>query len=139
MSRDLIEAGLQWRYTPQRMQSLIKDPETVALVAHDGPQLRGLAVMQFGDEHAHLALLCVQQTQQRRGIGGGLMEWLLASAQVAGMVSIRLELRADNEVGLAFYQRLGFVQTQWVAGYYDGRVAARRMRLWVGKTTPPTP
>ena len=139
MSRELIEAGLQWRYTPQRMHSLIKDPETVALVAHDGPLLRGLAVMQFGDEHAHLALLCVQAAQQRRGIGQRLMEWLLASAQVAGMGSIRLELRADNEVGLAFYQRLGFTQTQVVEAYYDGRIAARRMRLWVGKPTPPTP
>ena len=83
MSRDLIVAGLAWRYTPLRMATLINEPETVALVAHDGPHLRGLAVMQFGDEHAHLSLLCVQPAQQRQWIGRLLMEWLLASAQVA--------------------------------------------------------
>jgi ribosomal protein S18 acetylase RimI-like enzyme len=129
MSRELIEAGLAWRYTPPRMAALIRDPDTVALVACDGARIQGFAVMQFGDEHAHLALLCVRPTQQRRGIGRRLHDWLLASAQVAGITSIRLELRADNAAALAFYQRLGFAETQLVPGYYDGQIAARRMSL----------
>ena len=85
--------------------------------------------MQFADEHAHLVLLCVRPAQQRRGIGRRLHEWLVASARVAGIASIRLELRADNAAALAFYQGLGFAETQWVPDYYDGRVAARRMSL----------
>jgi [ribosomal protein S18]-alanine N-acetyltransferase len=129
MSRDLIEAGLAWRYTPPRMAALIRDPETVALVACDGARIQGLAVMQFRDESAHLSLLCVQPAQQRRGIGTRLHDWLVASARVAGIASIRLELRADNAAALAFYQRLGFAETQWVSDYYDGQVAARRMSL----------
>ncbi len=129
MSRALIEAGLGWRYTPQRMASLMGDPETVALVAHDGSSIRGLAVMQFGDEHAHLVLLCVQPMQRRRGIGRRLIEWLTASARVAGLGSIRLELRADNAAALAFYRRLGFAEAKLVPGCYDGRIAARSMTL----------
>jgi ribosomal-protein-alanine N-acetyltransferase len=129
MSRELIEAGLGWRYTPPRMAALIGDPETVALVACDGPFIQGFAVMHFGDMHAHLALLCVRPTQQQRGIGRRLNEWLIESARVAGIVSIRLELRADNAAALSFYRRLGFAETHLVPGYYDGRVAARRMRL----------
>ena len=101
----------------------------MALVACDGTRIQGFAVMQFGDEHAHLALLCVQPTQQRRGIGMRLHDWLVASARVAGIASIRLELRADNGAALAFYQRLGFTETQWVPGYYDGKIDARRMSL----------
>lgn len=129
MSRTLIEAGLGWRYTPPRMAALIADPETVSLVACEAACLRGLAVMQFGETKAHLVLLCVDAAQQRRGIGRGLLDWLLASAQVAGITSIGLELRADNPAALAFYHRLGFLETQWVPGYYDGRIAARRMAL----------
>jgi [ribosomal protein S18]-alanine N-acetyltransferase len=129
MSRELIETGLAWRYTPQRMRALIGEPETTALVACDAAQLRGFAVMQFGDEHAHLVLLAVQAAHQRRGIGRQLHRWLLASARVAGMASIRLELRADNGTALAFYRSLGYAPTQDVPGYYDGKVAARRMRL----------
>ena len=136
MSRELIEAGLSWRYTPPRMAALIHDPETLALVACDPACIRGFAVAQFGDEHVHLALLCVQTTQQRQGIGSRLMQWLLQSAQVAGMESIRLELRADNEMAHAFYRSLGFCQTQLVPGYYDGRIDARRMALRLHSANP---
>lgn len=127
MSRELVETGLGWRYTPIRMATLISDPETVALVACEAPHLRGLAVMQFGEERGHIALLCVDPEQQRRGIGRRLIEWLVESAQVAGLVSIGLELRADNLAALAFYRRLAFSETQLVPGYYSGRIAARRM------------
>ncbi len=129
MSRELIEAGLVWRYTPTRMAALISDPETVALVACDGARIQGFAVMHFGDVQAHLSLLCVLPAQQLRGIGRRLHEWLLESARVAGIVSVQLELREDNSAALSFYRRLGFSETQVVAGYYDGRVAARRMSL----------
>jgi [ribosomal protein S18]-alanine N-acetyltransferase len=129
MSRELIEAGLEWRYTPTRMAALIGDPETVALIAHDGGRIQGLAVMKFGDERAHLVLLCVRALQRQRGIGRHLTEWLLASARVAGIESIGLELRADNAAALAFYRRLGFAELALAPGYYDGRIAARRMML----------
>ena len=132
MSRTLIEAGLDWRYTPPRMAALIDDPDTVALVACETARLRGLAVMHFGETQAHLALLCVDAAQQRRGIGRRLVDWLVTSAQVAGIRSVALELRADNPAALAFYCRLGFVETRLVPGYYDGRIAARRMQRALG-------
>ena len=138
MSRELIEAGLGWRYTSRRMTALIRDPETVALVACHGSRIQGFAVMQFGDVHAHLALLCVQPTQQLRGIGRRLNEWLVESARVAGIVSIRLELRADNAAALSFYRRLGFTETQLVPDYYDGHIAARRMTLLLNAERRPS-
>ena len=84
MSRQLIEAGLGWRYTPQRIAALIRHAETIALVAHDTAGLQGFAVMQFGDEQAHLVLLCVQPALRQHGIGRRLMHWLQQSARVAG-------------------------------------------------------
>jgi ribosomal-protein-alanine N-acetyltransferase len=128
MSRDLVEAGLGWRYTTLRMAALIRDPDVVVLVACEAARIVGFAVMQFGDEQAHLVLLCVAPAQQRRGVGRRLTEWLLASAQVAGIASIRLELRADNPAALAFYRKLGFTETEHLPGYYSGRVAAQRMQ-----------
>jgi len=127
MSRTLIEVGLRWRYTPRHMAALIAEPDTQALVACDGARIQGFAVMHFGDDNAHLSLLCVQGAQQRRGIGRQLCDWLLASAEVAGMATVRLELRADNAAAQAFYQRLGFSEVQVVPGYYDGQIDARRM------------
>ena len=135
MSRDFIEHGLAWRYTPLRMARLIRDRETVALVAADDAAgvVHGFAVMRFGEEHAHLSLLCVHPAQRHRGIGRRLIGWLVASAQVAGLRAIRLELRADNASALAFYRRLGFEEIELAAGYYEGQVAARAMVMrWGG-------
>ncbi len=129
MSRQLIETGLGWRYTPQRMAALIRHADTIALMAHEAGAPNGLAVMQFGDERAHLVLLCVQPALRRRGIGRSLMDWLLQSARVAGIEAVDLELRADNAAALAFYRRLGFAETMQVPAYYDGKLAAQRMTL----------
>lgn len=138
MSRDLIETGLSWRYSPRRVAALITEAETAALVACDGTEVLGFAVMHFGDERAHLSLLCVQPAHQRRGIARRVLEWLFKSARVAGIASIHLELRADNEPGRLFYRALGFEETNLVPGYYEGRFAARRM-VHILRPTEPDP
>ena len=107
LSRDLIETGLPWRYHTAHMLRLMGDDDTVAVVADDAAGIQGFAVMQFGDERAHLVLLCVRPALQRRGIGRRLLDWLLASARVAGMARVPLELRADNPAAHHFYLENG--------------------------------
>jgi len=126
MSRDLIEAGLGWEYRTERIARLIADPETVALAARDGKDVIGFAVMTFGDERAHLTLLAVSPTYQRRGIARMLV-WLLESAIVAGVSSIHVELRAANTAARRLYRSMGFVETLRLPGYYRGKESALRM------------
>ncbi len=113
MSRDFIESGLGWRYDPPHILRAMRRRESVVLaasgrptyVARERPALAGFAIMDFGDERAHLVLLAVQPTQRRCGIGRRLVEWLMESALTAGMASVHLELRADNEAARRFYPR----------------------------------
>lgn len=127
MSRDLIEAGLGWHYHPRRLERLIGDPDTTAVVACVGQRVVGFAIMEFGDERAHLVLLAVRPNCRRQGIGRRLLNWLVESALTAGIASVHLELRVDNEAARAFYRALDFVETLSVPGYYRGREAALRM------------
>lgn len=130
MSRDLIETGLGWQYRSERVRRLIDDPETVTLVARDGGPMIGFSVMTFGDERAHLVLLAVRPSSQRRGIARQLTRWLLASATTAGIASVHVELRAQNEAAYALYRALGFAETLRLPGYYRGcETAIRMMRL----------
>jgi ribosomal protein S18 acetylase RimI-like enzyme len=126
-ARDLIEAGLGWSYQPQRMASLIDDPDIVTLVARERGEPIGFASMRFGDTRAHLILLAVQPAHQRRGIGRRIVLWLLDSARVAGITSVHVELRMSNMPAFGFYRSLGFAETIHVHGYYRGRETARRM------------
>jgi ribosomal protein S18 acetylase RimI-like enzyme len=127
MSRDLIEAGLGWNYPAPRVAKLIRDPNCVALVTRHGARIVGFAIMEFGDERAHLVLLAVHPTHQRRGIARRMLTWLFDSAKVAGMASIHVELRVGNMPAFLMYRALGFTETLRIPRYYAGREAAVRM------------
>src|SRR4051812_30647153 len=131
MSRDLIEAGLGWSWNPQRVESALRHPDTLALVACDhglnADRLVAFAILQFGDEHAHLALLAVRPGHRRIGLGSRMMVWMRESASAAGIAAVPLELRASNQGARRFYRALGFTETAYIPGYYRGREMALRM------------
>lgn len=127
MSRDCIESGLPWTWTPARVMRHLLHPESVVLTACSGDALLGFAIMHFGDDSSHLNLLAVQPAYRRLGIGRRLLEWLEESAVVAGTFTIRLEVRARNPGAVLFYHRLGYVETGRIARYYGGREDAVTM------------
>jgi len=127
MSRDLIETGLGWSYDAPKIARLIANADTVALVACDAQGLAGFAVMQFGDERAHLVLLAVRPSSRRQGVARRLLAWLLDSARIAGIAELSLELRAGNADARAFYRTMGFSDAGLLPGYYRKREPALRM------------
>ena len=127
MSRDLVETGLGWKYDAARILKAIRNPDSLAPVACGEGRIAGFAIMEFGEERAHLVLLAVRPAQRRMGIGRRLIEWLVESARTAGIASLHLELRASNEAARGFYRAMGFDETIVVPGYYRGREPALRM------------
>ena len=127
MSRDLIEAGLQWSWVPERVAKQIRDPDTVVVVARDRGSVIGFAIMQFFAEHAHLNLLGVAEPYQLLGVGRRLIEWLEKSARVAGVFAVRLEVRVTNRNARAFYRKLGYREVSRLDRYYCNRETGMRM------------
>ena len=127
MSRELIETGLPWTWTPERVARSLRHPETLVLTARDAEHLAGFAIMQLGDERAHLSLLAVHPDYQRQGVGRRMLEWLTASALTAGIASVRLELRETNLAARRFYLALGYAETARIPAYYSGVETAVRM------------
>jgi [ribosomal protein S18]-alanine N-acetyltransferase len=139
MSREHIEQGLPWKYDPTRISAAIRKRDTTVLTAVDRTALAGFAMMEFGDERAHLVLLAVRPTHRRRGIGRRLFAWLLESALTAGMESVHLELRAGNEAARRFYRALGFSETIMIPRYYGGSESALRMIRLLRVAASPMP
>lgn len=127
MTRQYLEAGLPPRYPATRIARLIDHEDTIALVADDGSGLQGFAIIEFGDDEAHLVLLCVRPAWRRAGLGRRMVDWLVESARVAGIARIDLELRSDNQAAQDFYRALGFRDAAVVPGYYGGRLDALKM------------
>jgi ribosomal protein S18 acetylase RimI-like enzyme len=132
MSRDFIEQGLGWSWSQCRVVYSIQDKATNVAVIHQRGCLYGFGIMHYGEETAHLALLCVQPTQRSRGLGAMLTSWLEKPARNAGIGTIRVEARADNPKAIAFYRRQGYDDVGRVAGYYRGVIDAVRFekKLW---------
>jgi ribosomal-protein-alanine N-acetyltransferase len=134
MSRDLIEQGLTWSWTPARVQHFICGAESSVVVVRRAGRIAAFAIMHFGDEVAHLNLLAVAPSLRRQGLGRQLMDWLTATSIEAGVFRINLELRTRNDAARSFYERIGFEECGVVEGYYQGQEAALRMSRRLGKT-----
>jgi ribosomal-protein-alanine N-acetyltransferase len=129
MARDLIEHGLGWSWTRARVHRNIRDQDTQTVIARDGDRVVGFAMMYFGADHAHLNLLAVRPSHQRRGIGRRLLAWLEESCRTAGVAAIHLEVRASNAGARRFYRALGFQELALLPRYYRGMESA----IWMAR------
>ena len=127
LSRDLIEYGLQWRWTPERVAASIRAANVNVLVAPIQEKIAGFGIMRYGDDDAHLDLLAVAPLHRRLGVGRQLLQWLEKCAVVAGTFNIALEVRAGNEAAQLFYKQMGYRELAHLPGYYQGVEAALRM------------
>jgi ribosomal protein S18 acetylase RimI-like enzyme len=137
MSRYLIEVGLRgWSWPPQRVEQAVRSRDTNAIVAAVENHLVGFAIMDFGDETAHLSLIAVKPAYQRCGIGRGLVDWLESAALTAGIATVHLELRVNNFAARTFYRTLGYREVSYVPGYYRGLETAVKMSRSICRTIP---
>jgi len=127
MSRDLIEHGLGWSWTADRIRHAIRKPEcNVAVAKHQG-RVIAFGIMEYGASSAHLALFAVDPEQRRKHVGERLLTWLEEVALTAGLERVTLETRLDNLGGRRFYQACGYQVVGRIPGYYFGRESAVRM------------
>jgi ribosomal-protein-alanine N-acetyltransferase len=133
LSRDAIEHGLPWSWTARRVARSIAEKSTNVIVVRQNGRLLAFAIMQYGEDEAHVALLAVHPAHRRRGVGTALMSWLEATTRVAGIDLIRLEARARNIEAISFYRKHGFKELGLRKGYYQGAEDAVYMAkdLWL--------
>jgi len=133
MSRTLIEYGLPWRWRPESILRLLRDPDTSVLAAHKSQQrerrIGGFAIMSFDWNRgtSHLILLAVAPALQRKGLGRALVRWLEVVARRGGIRRVELEVRATSHAALGFYRSLGYAEAGRISGYYQGREDAVKM------------
>jgi [ribosomal protein S18]-alanine N-acetyltransferase len=120
LSRDAIEYGLAWSWTPRRVLQSLDDASTNVVVARRASNLLGFGIMKYKDDEAHLLLLAVAMAQRRKGVGSAMLAWLEATLRVAGISIVRLEARAGNTAARAFYRAHGYEEAGLRERYYQG-------------------
>ncbi len=134
MSRDFIESGLGWSWTPSRVLRAMDDKSSNVVVAVEANEVIGFAVMQYFDAEARLDLFGVHPCHRRKGIGTRMVKWLEETALVNGNGVVYLETRLRNHEAREFYKSLGYRVVQRISGYYKGKESAIQMAhdLWSG-------
>ncbi len=89
-----------------------------------------LVVWVVGDE-MHLGNIAVGKRYRGRGIGRGLMKWLIEEAARRKMARVTLEVRASNADAISLYKRYGFTEIAVREGYYPEGEDAYLMALEV--------
>ena len=120
MSKNDIEYGLGWKYTPQRIRTLINDSARNVVVARIGSDLAGFGVMTYLQDQANLDLLAVKPELQRTRIGTQIVGWLERVAITGGALNIFVQVRARNIGAIQFYESLGFSVLETQRAYYRG-------------------
>ena len=77
---------------------------------------------------AHIITLDVAEKFRRRGIGSALLGESERNLALRGVRTVLLETAATNDVGVAFWQRHGYVVAATLKRYYLGRLDAYEMR-----------
>lgn len=120
MSRDFIEYGLGWKWTPARILRCLRDDSTNVAVARERDDLIGFAIMEYKEEEAHLVLFAVSAAHRRQGVGSALLSWLETTALTAGIGLIYLEARVRNAEAREFYRKHGYGEIARIRGMYRG-------------------
>ena len=129
-------------WSPELVVAEVSHPDNYYLVAKEGPAepvvgYAGLRAPRQGGDSGDIQTIAVTPEHRGKGLGSLLMRALLDEAGARGVDTIFLEVRADNEVALGLYERLGFEPIDRRRGYYqpDGVDAIVMRRL----ATPPQP
>jgi ribosomal protein S18 acetylase RimI-like enzyme len=142
LSRDFIERGLAWSWTPERLKKSYLCRNTNILVAcapcmkqgkpnskhllqHASKQnVVGFGIMHYGATEANLNLLAVLPEYRRMGIGKLMVQWLEKSALTAGVDVVYLQCRAVNVTAQQFYLKLGYRKLRNLPEYYSVKESA---------------
>lgn len=88
-------------------RKLTMNPEWF-LVAERGGEIVGTVMAGYEGHRGWINYLGVAPSFQRGGLGRRLMDEAEARLRAAGCPKINLQVRADNKVAIAFYERIGF-------------------------------
>ncbi len=87
-------------------------PDHRFVAAEDGRVVGWIALTDYSDRCCYTGVadlsVYVEPTAQGRGVGRGLLEHLVASAESAGIWTLQAGIFPENEASLALHRRCGF-------------------------------
>jgi len=129
MSRDLVESGLPWKWTPDYVSKVLRHPSINTIVACDRGIVIAFASMYFADDVARLVRIAVEPPYRGMGIARQMYDWLKSSCYTAGIYRIDSKHRLRNRPARTFLRQCGFKEQSLHPRYYAGLETAVAMTV----------
>jgi ribosomal-protein-alanine N-acetyltransferase len=81
-------------------------------------KINGFYIGEFVVDEATLMDICVEPSEQGKGIGKKLLTQFIEQAKMKGAIKIWLEVRAKNISAQMMYMNAGFIEVSRRTGYY---------------------
>jgi len=138
ISRDEVENGLGWDYTPPQIVRVIQNKSKNLVVARLDGTLMGFGVMTYREDQANLDLLAVKKNYRRNKVATQIVFWLEKVATTTGAFNVFVQLREKNTGAFALYENLGYEKLDVLPGFYKGIenavVMAKSLRTMINTT-----
>ncbi len=132
----LMEQELSEPYSVFTYRYFLNSWPELALLAMIGEQCVGAIVCKLdhhkkGTYRGYIAMLAVERSIRKRGIGSKLVGLAIDRMKQAGCEEVVLETEITNLGALNLYQNLGFMKDKRLNKYYLNGVDAFRLKLWL--------
>ena len=133
-----FDPGLGEGWAPGQVAPTLAMPGTWATCAEAAGPLSvvpatsipvGFTIARQISDEAELLLIGVRPDRRRSGVGGVLLDRMLADAAAAGALQVFLEVRESNTTAIALYSSRGFEVVGRRPGYYRAADGARQDAL----------
>ena len=127
------------RFTEEQIDYLMGRSRATLFVLELGSELVGAAYVLYRKAYhaARLYNLAVDPAYQGSGFGHRLLHECELEAARRSCSEITLEVRQDNEGGVRFYQRHGYVIRRSMSDYYEDGTAGYKMAKEIRLKVPP--
>jgi ribosomal-protein-alanine N-acetyltransferase len=118
----------------QYRRHLDSESALVLIASANHRRFLGTAVVFFRRQArvARLYSIATKPEAQGKGVGSALIEAAEQAARQRHCQALRLEVRADNQIAIRLYERLGYTRIGQYAGYYQDGADAWRYEKALG-------
>ncbi|MGC8609153.1 MAG: ribosomal protein S18-alanine N-acetyltransferase [Thermoplasmata archaeon] len=128
----IAQTSLTEFYTQSLVLDLYKDwPESFMVYEYNGKVIGFVVGSKYSRSEARILLFAVDEKFRKMGVGSSMMDKFIELCRAQNLLSIRLEVRTDNEEAIRFYKRYGFIITSLLSNYYSDSSNAYTMWMMV--------
>lgn len=109
--------SLPWK--PDDFLAMVEADYAYYFVAEENSEIAGYCGLRNMAGEGEITNVAVAEKFRRRGVGRGLMEYLLKKAASLGIEALTLEVRVSNIPAISLYESLGFRGEGVRPGFYE--------------------